>query len=463
MNSVKILCPTGHLSFTPLEKESFQAGCAEGPDYIVADAGSSDMGPRPLGADRHGSLEAWQRHDLEAMLVGARRLGVPMIVGSASDTGTDRGVDQFVRLIREIAAEHGLAPFRLTALYSELPVELLQRRLAAGVRIEGLDGRPDADPATLQRTDRAVAVMNAEPIRAALAHGADVVIAGRASDCALFAAPLLHRGFPPAIAYYTGKLMECASFCAEPYMGKESILGRVEGEAVEITPMHPGQRCTPASIASHAMYERTNPLRETVAGGHVDMTDCRYEQVGPRTTRASGARFVPHPVCKVKIEGAGLVGQRRLAVVGIRDPYTIGLIDKAIAWAKGKLEERCGRIGDGYEVFYHVYGRDAVMEEMEPVRTTGSHELGIVVEAVCRDAARAEEICALAVRNLFYARLPEVKGTAGTAALMSDEILIGEPGYEWTLNHLLPVADPLELFRRRSLTIGGTNREESGR
>ena len=48
MKSVKILCPTGHLSFTPLEKASFLAGCAEGPDYVIADAGSSDMGPRPL-------------------------------------------------------------------------------------------------------------------------------------------------------------------------------------------------------------------------------------------------------------------------------------------------------------------------------------------------------------------------------------------------------------------------------
>ena len=39
----------------------------ENPDFIVADAGSCDMGPRPLGADQHVSLESWQRHDLEAV------------------------------------------------------------------------------------------------------------------------------------------------------------------------------------------------------------------------------------------------------------------------------------------------------------------------------------------------------------------------------------------------------------
>ena len=122
MTSVKILCPTGHLSFTPLEQASFLAGCAESPDFIIADAGSCDMGPRPLGADQHVSMAEWQRQDLEIMLLQARRLGVPMIVGSASDTGTDRGVDQFVGLVSDIARQHGLAPFRLAAIYSELPV-----------------------------------------------------------------------------------------------------------------------------------------------------------------------------------------------------------------------------------------------------------------------------------------------------------------------------------------------------
>lgn len=461
MRPVKILCPTGHLSFTPLEPGSFLLGCAEGPDFIVADAGSSDMGPRPLGADQHVSLEEWQRHDLEFMLVESRRLGVPMIVGSASDTGTDRGVDQFVRLIEEIASKHRLPPFRLAAIYSEQRIEDLQRRLAAGAAIEGLDGRPDADASVLARTTRAVAVMNAEPIRRALRQGAEVVIAGRSSDCAIFAAPLLEAGLPPDIAYYTGKLMECASFCAEPYMGKESIMGEVEADAVRITAMHPGQRCTPASIASHAMYERTNPFRENVAGGHIDMSGCRYEQVAPKTTRASGAVFVASPTCKVKLEGAGLVGQRRLAMVGIRDPNTIRLIDKAIDWAKGKLAERFGPMGEGYRVFYHLYGRNAVMKELDPAPELAPHELGIVVEAIHADGRKAEEICALAARNLFYARLPETKGTAGAAALMSDEILIGEPGFEWTLNHVIEVEDPLELFRTRFGTIGADRLTEA--
>ncbi len=459
MDAVTILCPTGHLGFTPFEKASFLAGCDHGPDFIVADSGSCDIGPYPLGADSQASPPAWQRHDLEAMLLAARRLGVPMIVGSASDTGTDRGVEQFAAMIRDIAAEHGLAPFRLATIKSEQTREFLLGQLAAGTPIKGLDGRADADEVLLARTDRIVAVMDAAPIAAALRDGAEVVIAGRASDCALFAAPLLNAGLSPATAYYAGKLMECASFCCEPFMGKESILGQIAEDDIRITALHPGQRCTPASLAGHAMYERRNPFYEHVVSGTLDMRHCRYEAVDERTARASGAAFIPAPQPMVKLEGAGKVGERRLAVVGIRDPYVIENIDAAIAWARARLSERFGAPDQaGWAVHYHLFGRNGVMGELEAAPPAHPHELGIVVETVCRDAGKAEEVCALAARNLFYARLPEVKGTAGAAALMADEILVGKPGYEWTLNHVIPVRDACDLFRTEFHLVDGRAR-----
>src|SRR5262245_13778860 len=189
---VTIVCPTGHLGFTPPEPASFKLGCARKPDFVIADSGSCDIGPYPLGADGQASPAPWQLHDLEVMLVEARKLGVPMIIGSASDTGTNRGVDQFADMIRDIAARHHLAPFRMATIYSEVPLVSLRERVARGERIEGLDGRPDADRAVLDRTSRAVAVMGAEPMQEALRRGADVVIAGRSSDCAIFAAPLMN-------------------------------------------------------------------------------------------------------------------------------------------------------------------------------------------------------------------------------------------------------------------------------
>src|SRR5207342_1518231 len=102
MQSMRIICPNGHLGFAPTREESFRLGVATRPDCIAADSGSDDVGPIPLGSDTSTSPLAWQTHDLELMLVAARQLGVPMIIGSSGDTGANGRVDLFVRIIREL-------------------------------------------------------------------------------------------------------------------------------------------------------------------------------------------------------------------------------------------------------------------------------------------------------------------------------------------------------------------------
>lgn len=62
---------------------------------IACDSGSGDRGPIPLGSDTCASPLAWQIHDLESMLLGARRLGIPMIIGSAG--GVAFALDEVLR------------------------------------------------------------------------------------------------------------------------------------------------------------------------------------------------------------------------------------------------------------------------------------------------------------------------------------------------------------------------------
>ena len=57
-------------------------------------------------------------------------------------------------------------------------------------------------------------------------------------------------------------------------------------------------------------------------------------------------------------------------------------------------------------------------------------------------------------RQMFYARLPDVKGTAGGVAFPLDEVLPATPAYRWTLNHTVPVDDPLELFPVQVIDVG---------
>ena len=448
---LRILCPNGHLGFAPTRIGSFELGLAAEPDMIACDSGSSDCGPVPLGSDGSASPLAWQTHDIEAMLLGARRLGVPMIIGSAGDTGTNSRVDLYVGIVRELTRKHGLAPFRLGYFYSEVSQRSVRDRIIAGEAVRGLDGRADLTLDELAATDRIVAVAGVHPFIKLLGMGADVIIGGRSSDCAIFAAPAMRQGYPEALAYYFGKVMECASFCAEPYAGKESIIGEITHEDVKVTAMLPEQRCTVASVAAHAMYERSNPYFEHFLGGHIDMRDCIYEQFDERTARVTGPVFVAADELRVKLEGAGKVGERYVGMVGVRDPYTISRIDEVIAWAKDKVRERFGE--SGYELTYTVYGRDGVMGELEPVRKA-AHELCIIVQGVAPTLGMAEELCLIGSRQMFYARLPDVKGTAGGVAFLLDEVLPASPAYRWTLNHTMRVEDPLELFPVHVIEIG---------
>ncbi len=452
MQSLRIISPNGHLGFAPIRTASFELGVAAGPHYIAADSGSDDVGPVPLGADICTSPEAWQRHDLEHMLLASRRLDVPMIIGSSGDTGSNSRVDLFVRIIRELAAKHGLKKFRLGWFYSEVDREYLRAKMRSGDKVTGLDGRADLTEGELDATTRIVAMAGVHPFIDLLQQGADVIIGGRSSDAAVFAAPAIHHGFPQDLAYYLGKVLECASFCAEPYGGKETVLGEITQEDVKVTAMYPEQRCTVASVAGHAMYERSNPYQEFVAGGMLDMTHCRYEQFDDRTTRITGPRFVPIEVMRVKLEGSGKVGERYVGLCGIRDPYTIANVDRVIAWAKDKVRERFGETG--YELHYNVYGRDGIMGELEPLRDKPGHELCILVQGVAPTHEMAEEVAMIGLRQMFYARLPDVKGTAGSVAFPLDEVLRASPAYRWTLNHTVAVKHGMELFKTHLIEAG---------
>jgi hypothetical protein len=322
----------------------------------------------------------------------------------------------------------------------------------AGEVIEGLDGRPPMTAEELDATVRIVAMAGVHPYLELLNQGADVIMGGRSSDAAIFAAAALSRGYPDSLSYYLGKVLECASFCAEPYGGKETVLGEIVDGGVHVTAMHPAQRCTVASVAGHAMYERSNPYYEYVAGGMLDMSECRYEQISEKTTRVTGPKFVPAERVRVKLEGAAKVGERYVGIAGVRDPYTIANIDAVIEWARTQVRERFGT--SGYELHYTVFGRNGVMNALETVRTP-AHELGIVVQGVAPTREMAEEVCMTGVRQLFYARLPDVKGTAGCAAFVLDEVMPATAGYRWSFNHTVAVDHPMEIFPVHLVEVGG--------
>src|SRR5206468_9072768 len=136
------------------------------PDYIAADSGSCDIGPVPLGTDTSTSPLQWQTHDLEMMLLAARELRVPMIIGSSGDTGANSRVDLYVRIIRELAAKHRLARFNVGYFYSEIDKEDVRRRMRAGETVAGLEAHRTLTEAELDATEGVVAMVGVHPFLA---------------------------------------------------------------------------------------------------------------------------------------------------------------------------------------------------------------------------------------------------------------------------------------------------------
>lgn len=448
-DELSVMISTGHLGTAPSGLESFMAAIETMPDYLVADGGSADPGPVYLGENIE--LGHFVRDELELFLTESRKRNIPLIIGSAGDSGSNAGVDSFVRQIRDIAEVHRIPKFRIGYFHSEISGDFLSNEIAAGNTIRGLGKYGDLTPEAALAATRIVAVAGNAPFLELLDAGVDVIVAGRCGDANFTAAPCIHAGFPAPLAFHMGKMIECASLVAEPFMGKEAVIGTITQDDIRITPYHPDQRCTVASAAAHSMYERETPFFEHTAEGTLDMRACRYEQASERVCRITGARFDPWETPTVKLEGVRKLGERYMGIAAVRDPHVIGSIDAAIEWSRSAIARRFP--GEPYQLHYHVFGRDGVLKDREPLRHQLPHEVAVVVETLHPDDAMAAKITDLAVRMFFLARIPGVKGTSGASATTKLPMKY-LPGYEWSINHTMQIRDDMNLFPTTIIEAG---------
>ena len=136
----------------------------------------------------------------------------------------------------------------------------------------------------LPRCEHIVGLMGHEPIAAAIEHGADVVLAGRATDTAMLAAVPLMRGCPPGPSWHAAKIAECGGLCTtSPFAG--GVLFTVDADGFTIEPLDPDNACTPTSVAAHMLYENADPFRMREPAGTLDTTDATYTAVDNRRAR----------------------------------------------------------------------------------------------------------------------------------------------------------------------------------
>ena len=308
-----------------------------------------------------------------------------------------------------------------------------------------------ADELTVEEIDRAehiVAQMGVEPIIEALKMEADVVIAGRAYDPAVFAALPILKGFDPGLAIHMGQILECGAMAAEPAAGADCLLATMSENSFTVEPLNQERKATIKSVAAHTFYENTNPVQLLFPGGMIDLSETTFEQVNERVVQIAKTRFVQSDQYTLKLEGSKKTGYRTIFIAGVKDPIFIQSVDDIIEQVKNDIALQLPyKQGDDYQIVFHLYGKNAVMGASEPNTDFTPHELGIVGEAIAKTQDIANSVCSFLHKVLLHYPYEGRKQIAGNLAFLYSPSFynLGEV-YEFNIYHLLEVDDPLAQF-----------------
>lgn len=444
MSEYRCLSTIGMLGYG-IPEESLRQGVARRPHMIGADAGSTDAGPHKLGRGVPDVSRDTTARDLGLMMRAGKELRVPIIIGSAGGSGAAKHLDWTWEIVREVAAREHIQ-LRVALIHADVSKEYLRSKLAAG-RVVPLGPVPPLDEPTLDATVSIVGQMGGEPIIRALDEGAELVLAGRSCDAAIFAAPAIRHGADPGLAWHLGEILECGAMCAEPGTASDCMFGIIERDRFIVEPTNPVRRCTPTTVAAHSLYERSHPSRSAGPGHVLDLSACRFEPLDDRRVAVSGSRFQRTPV-RVKLEGSALAGYRAIVVGGIRDPIAIEQLDETIEAVKTLTHDYFAHLTPGdYSLRFIVYGRNGVMGALEPLGRTTGHEVGILLDVVGRTQELANTVCAYARAQLQHYHYKGILADAANVAFPTapSDIPCGSV-YRFTVYHLVEVDDPCELF-----------------
>lgn len=443
MKSLVLFSPTAILGYG-FPVASLETGLSFGPDVIAVDAGSTDPGPYYLGAGKPFVPRGAVKRDLSYLLRAARALRVPLLIGTAGGSGARPHLEWCREILLEVAREERLS-FRLAVIPADVSKPYLLEALGQG-RVTPLGPVPELSEADIHASTHLVAQMGVEPLIEALEGGAEVVLAGRCYDPAVFAALPVQKGYDRGLALHLGKILECAAIASQPGSGSDCMIGILEEERFLVEPTNPGRRATTASVAAHTLYEKTDPYLLPGPGGVLDLKETGFTQVSERRVAVTGSRFRPDQRTTVKVEGCRLVGYRVVSIAGARDPRFIASLEEILAGVRERTADNFRTETAGYRLVFHIYGRDGVMGPQEPHPQAG-HEVGIVMEAVADTPEMAEAVLGFARSTLLHYGFPGRLSTAGNLAFpySPSDFRVGE-AYEFSVHHLVALKDHRELF-----------------
>ena len=209
----------------------------------------------------------------------------------------------------EIAKSLGLSALKIAAIVGD---DVLEACKDGDLPIMEFDG---SIRQLGNRLLSANAYLGAEPMAQALSAGADIVITGRASDPALFLAPMIHA-FGWAMDDWNllgqgtvaGHLLECAGqitggYFADPGYKDVPDLARLgfpigevgeDGSLVITKVAGSGGAVTARTCKEQLLYEVHDPRKYFQPDVVADFSEVTVEEIGPDRVRVSGGRGTPN-------------------------------------------------------------------------------------------------------------------------------------------------------------------------
>jgi hypothetical protein len=259
-------------------------------------------------------------------LCAAKGIKIVTNMGAANPLAAARKTAQIARLV-------GLSGLKVAAVIGDDVLEACKQRDLPMMEFDGTIGQLG------NRLISANAYLGAAPMAEALADGADIVITGRASDPALFLAPLIHAfGWPLddwtrlGKGIVAGHLLECAGqvtggyFADPPYKDIAGLarlgfpIGEVgeDGSLVMTKVEGSGGAVTAQTCKEQLLYEVHDPSRYIQPDVIADFSQVEIEEVGKDRVRISGGRGSERPpTLKVSVGYIdGFIGEGQISYAG---------------------------------------------------------------------------------------------------------------------------------------------------
>jgi len=196
------------------------------------------------------------------------------------------------------------------------------------------------------------------------------------------------------------------------------------------------------------LYENSDPFILFEPGGHLDVTQAQYTALNDRSVRVTGSKWVPSDTYTVKLEGARPAGFQIVSMVLLRDRHYVA---NAQAWADDivlkcseKAQDRLGT--ENFTIELRLIGQSASFGTLE-TRTSDAVEIGVLSMVTAPTEALVNEIGKMLNPYLLHHPLTVAEEQPTFAFPFSPAEMPRGQIYEFALNHVMQLNDPMDAFR----------------